>query len=243
MIIPASMIVFIFAGNSNMNGHCAKMDLSPMRGVYSIVRDSIFKDSATDADYCEDNNQSGSMVLPFLKCMKKRYPEYRFCGIKMASACARASDRVPGDSYYERFVKRIKPIKGRVVFGGILLDYSLIEGKNAEDSKNLSSNLITLRNNIRREIGNDFAPCLIVRYALNGDTVGAAKKLGYRNCDSIILSQLLIAASDSLSALIPVRHLPGLDYCDNHHPAEAGYEIQAEDGAAIYQQRKFDFWN
>jgi len=235
------IIVFLFAGNSNMNGHCAKMDLVPMSGVYCLTKEAAFKDSATDADYCGDNNQSGSMILPFLKTMRMRYPEYAFCGLKMASSCAQAFHRVPGDSRYEHFVKTIRLIKERALFGGMFLDYSFIEGQSTDESKKLSSNLIALKNNLRRETGYKSLPCFIVRYALNGDTVGAARQLGYRNNDSIIMEQLARAAnSDKYCSLVPIRYLPGLDYCDNHHPMEYGYQIQAEDAAAIYQLRQFD---
>lgn len=228
-----------------MNGHCAKMDLVPMHGVYSYdYKADLFADSATDENYREDNGGSGSMVLPFLKCMRKRYPEYGFCGLKMASACAQAFHRVPGDSRYDALARRIDRLKKRVIFGGLFLDYSFIEAKEPEESKRLSKNLIGLIENMRRETRTQYLPAFVVRFALNGDTSGGAKSVGYRDRDSLITAQLLEAANhDLFTETIPVNYLPGLDYCDNHHPMEFGYEIQAEDAAVIYQQKGFDWWN
>jgi hypothetical protein len=236
------IVVFIFAGNSNMNGYCAAKDNVPMHGVYWFDG-TAFHDSATDENYRGDNNNSGSMVIPFLKTMRLRYPSYGFCGLKMSSACAKSIDRTIDDSHFKTLCNRINLMKAfGAIFGGAFLEYGIIEGKETALALGLRDGLLNIIKNIRYAVGVDSLPVGIVRYCLNAPIKDGIAP--YRANDSIILDQMYQVMLNTFYVFtLPAHFLPTTLYCDNHHETYDGYVINAIDAACMLQERNFDFWN
>ena len=237
---PLHLIIFLFIGHSNMNGHCASMDVLPAPHVW-IYKNGEFK-NGTDKDYGGDNNQSGSVVMPFLKRMALMYPDYNFAGIKMASSCAQAFHRHPGEARYDFFVKQIRELQAKgATIGGVLMMYGFIEGQFKESVDSLSPKISQLIENIRGDVGNKKLPVLLGRYEEYADGHDIPQ---YHKWDHEVISQInsMPALVENL-ALCPRQPIPREYYCDNHHYDSQGYQVWANDAVSIIMYSGFDFWN
>ena len=234
------MICYIFIGHSNMNGHCSVRDTNHYKGVW-WWNDSIGFFCPNDNDLEKFNKESGSVILPFLRAMSLRYPEYGFTGIKIASSCAQAYHRVPGDSRYENLMNRIRKIKDRVTFGGIYLMFGFVESCERPAADSLHRSIPALIKNIRDSIGNPYLPSLVGRYEIMGDTNGWCQ---YKSNIGLVYDRLnCMESKDYFLKMCPIRYIPKERFCDSHHYDALGYEICANDAAVIIQINNFDRWN
>ena len=222
-----------------MNGHCSVMDTVSNAHVWIYKNNSFY--NGTDKDYGGDNNESGSLVMPFLKQMATMHPDFNFSGIKMASSCAQAFHRHPGDSRYDRCIKQIKELQDKgATIGGVLMMYGFIEGQNKESVDSIVIKTGLLINNIRFDVGNNNLPVIFGRYEENGDKIRCPT---YHNYDS-----LLICKIDSIplliknTALSPYKPVPSNMYCDNHHYDENGYKLWANDAVQMIDEYGFNLW-
>jgi hypothetical protein len=240
-VIDSLMIVFFFFGHSGMAGYCAEMDTISHERVFSYDEKRGFF-HCTDLDFPNPFQvKSGSPAMPFLKAMAKRYPKYKFCGIKYGHACGQAFHVFTEDNHKVFFNKRVEALRTKAIIGGVMVYYGYIEGQHRDETLKITESIHTLVNYFRSKTDPEL-PVLFVRYEINSDRTGTAAS--YRQWDSLMIANTeAIPWGFSDIAIIPVRYLLPEHYCDNHHPNKAGYEIIGEDGVAVYQLYNFDRWN
>jgi hypothetical protein len=239
-MVPLSLIVFIFCGHSNMNGHCSLQDTVKVPHVW-IYRKGTFA-LADDRDYAGDNNESGSPVLPFLKRMAILYPEYNFCGIKMASSCAQAWHRHAGDSHTKHLLKQIAELKERgATFGGVVMNYGFIEGTDSAAAEKVDSSMNALLALIRSATENRDLPCIVSKYEINCNN--ALLWDTYHKWNETLIKRICGMEKKFHNVIVaPIRDIPKEHYCDSHHWTADGYRIFTDDATALYQMYGYDFW-
>jgi hypothetical protein len=228
------MITFFFIGHSNMAGCCAKMDFESMANVWLYTDRKGFY-HGTDKNF---SNNSGSPVIPFLKRMALLYPDYNFCGIKYAIHGMTIEDFLTKtDGNY--IIDKINILKSKSIIGGVLLMFGFVEGKDVKMVQELDTKLKQLIDELREASGNKTLPFIFGRYEENNN-----KQVRYYNkYDDILVNKIQsLEKFDQYLKLTPIRPIPKQYYCDNHHYTSEGYQIWANDAAAIIQLNNFDFW-
>jgi hypothetical protein len=230
-----SIITYFFIGHSNMGGYCAQMDIETKPNVW-IYNDIKGFFHGIDSDL---SNNSGSPVLPFLKRMALLYPEYHFCGVKDGKPGFTIEDFLTGknDSY---IINKINILKKKSVIGGVLLMFGWDEGGDIKTVRAIDVELKRLIDELRKASGNRTLPIIFGRYEENG---GKANPQAHRWDDILIDKIASLEKIDPYLKLTPIRQIPKRYFCDDHHYTAEGYQIWADDAAAIIQKNKFDFWN
>jgi hypothetical protein len=229
-----SIITYFFIGHSNMDGYCAQMNSETWQNVWLYTDLKGFYHGA-DNDL---SNNSGSPIMPFLKRMALLYPEYHFCGVKCARPGMTIEDFLANKSY-SYIINKIKTLKKKSVIGGVLLMFGFDEGGDIKTVRALDADLRRLMNELRDASGNRTLPFIFGRYEENG---GKAYAQTHR-WDAILINKIAsLEMIDPYLKLTPIRPVPKLYYCDDHHYTSEGYQIWADDAAAIIQKNKLDFW-
>jgi hypothetical protein len=247
MINGLTMIVFLFTGDSRMAGYCATMDTvtnprvyswSPQKGFF-LAEDRNNKNSFVTS--------SGSMVVPFLKNMALRYPEYKFCGIEYGHPCGQAHhvyEEQLHRTFWESRIAAMRALKDSgVVFGGVVIMYGFVEAAEVLEIKNYPASMIRLVSFFREKTGDTLLPAIFPRWPLYSCPNEADKK--YHKYDSlmnVLDESLLMNISNSVHT--PVRYLGRQFYCSgDHHETQAGYAILAQDAVTMYQLFNMDLWS
>jgi hypothetical protein len=230
-----SIITYFFIGHSNMGGYCAQMDVETRPNVW-LYTDSKGFYHGTDKEL---SNNSGSPIMPFLKRMALLYPEYHFCGVKDARPGMTIEDFLTNknDKY---IIDKIKILKKKSIIGGVLLMFGWDEGGEIKKVQELDVNLKHLIYKLRKASGNRKLPFIFGRYEENGGNAYAQ----WHKWNDILIDKInSLEKTDPHLKLTPIRPIPKKHYCDDHHYKVEGYQIWADDAAAIIQIKKFDFWN
>jgi hypothetical protein len=231
-----SIITYFFIGHSNMNGYCAQMDFQTRPNVW-LYNDIKGFFHGTDKDLA---NNSGSPVMPFLKRMALLYPEYNFCGVKYCINGMTIEDFLASknDSY---IINKIKILKKKSLIGGVLLMFGWDEGREIKKVQEIDVNLKHLIDKLRKASGNRTLPFIFGRYEKNGAKGAYAE---YHRYDDILIDKIdSLETIDPYLKLTPIRPISKRCFCDDHHYTAKGYQMWADDAAAIIQINKFDFWN
>jgi hypothetical protein len=229
-----SIITYFFLGHSNMGGYCAQMDVETRPNVW-LYTDSKGFYHGTDKEL---SNNSGSPIMPFLKRMALLYPEYHFCGVKDARPGMTMEDFLTNKN--DRYIiDKIKILKKKSIIGGVLLMFGWDEGGDIKTVQALDVDLKRLIDELRKASGNRTLPFIFGRYEENG---GKAYAQFHRWNDILIDKINSLEKIDPYLKLTPIRPIPKQYYCDDHHYKVEGYQIWADDAAAIIQIKKFDFW-
>ena len=229
-----SIITYFFIGHSNMGGYCAQMDVEtgPNVWLYTDIKGFYH---GTDNDL---SNNSGNPVMPFLKRMAFLYPEYHFCGVKYSRPGMTIEDFL-SDKSDRYIINKIKILKKKSIIGGVLLMFGFDEGGDIKKVQKLDVNLNHLIDELRKASGNRTLPILFGRYEENGGKENAQ----FHKWDDILINKIAsLETIDPYLKLTPIRPISKRYYCDDHHYTAEGYQLWADDAAAIIQQNHFDFW-
>jgi hypothetical protein len=246
MIHTLTMVVFLFTGDSRMAGYCSTMDTTTNSHVYSWSPSKGFYNCTDKNNKNSFITQSGSMVMPFLKGMALRYPEYNFCGIEYGHPCGQAHhvyEEQQHRSFWESRVSAMTALKDSgVVLGGVVIMYGLVEAGEMTEIKNYPASMSRLVSFFREKTGNPLLPAIFPRWPLYSSPNESDNK--YHKYDSLMNASdesLLMNISNSVHT--PVRYLGKQFYCNmDHHETQAGYTILAQDAITMYQLFNFDFW-
>lgn len=231
-----SIITYFFIGHSNMSGYCATMDIETTSNVW-LYNDIKGFYHGTDKDL---SNNSGSPVIPFLKRMALLYPDYHFCGVKYSSNGLTIEDFLTNKRNKYIFDK-LKTLKKKSIIGGVLLMFGFQEGKDIQKVQELDAKCKLLIDELRKASGNRTLPFIFGRYEENGAKI--LPHIYHRHDDILIKKIESLEKIDPYLKLTPIRPISKRCYCDDHHYTAEGYQIWADDAAAIIQINKFDFWN
>jgi len=232
----STMITYFFIGHSNMSGYCAQMDSMPMPNVWLYNTSKGFY-HGTDKDM---SNNSGSPVMPFLKRMALLYPDHHFCGVKHTINGITIEDFTANGN--DRFlIDKINTLKQKSTIGGVLMMFGFDEGESKRKVREIDANLKRLIDKVRMVSGNPTLPFIFGRYEENGDRNSYTS---YHRYDNILIKKInTIETMDPYLKLTPIRPISKSCFCDDHHYNADGYQIWADDAAAIIQMNKLDFWN
>jgi hypothetical protein len=230
-----SMITYIFIGHSNMLGYCSELDSIIPKNVWLYKSGTGFYhgvDRGTSSMY-------GSPMTSFLKRMAILYPQYNFCGIKCTNSGSTFEAFYNSDLKVQLY-KKLSEALDSSIFGGCLAMFGFAEGKDSAQVKDMDRWVNGFSNELSIKTGYKNIPFIFGRYEKNGRKVLSDV---YHKYDS--LTEKKIESFEKLSPYFkvsPIRYVPKEDYCDDHHYNRSGYEIWANDAAAIIQQNNFDFW-
>lgn len=234
------IIVFLFAGHSNMAGRCTPDDQTthPRCWAYGANGHRYW-------EKCKDrifNNSSGAgPATAFLKDLADAYPGYYFGVIQNANTQAgvrwhngNANNRYwKGAGRYEELMGYARDLQGKVTFGGVVTMLGIMEATSAGSSywNTFSDDFRTTINNIRSDLGLDAThlPVLLQDYEREACSQFDADGTGPK---AIIAQNAQIPGKVSNSYLIATNGIPCPDQC--HHFDLAGMRTWAGRASSAY---------
>lgn len=242
------MIVFLFAGHSNMAGRCTPDD--------QTVHERCWAFGASGHNYwepCKDriftNSSGAGPATAFLKNLANRYPTYYFGVIQNANTQVGvrwhngdSNNRYwKGAGRYEELLGYAKGMKDKVTFGGVITMLGIMEATSGSSTywNTFADDFTTMATAMRSDLGLDAnrLPFLVQDYEREACSGFAANLTG----PQAIISQLSQLSSKlSYSAIIPTNSIPCPDQC--HHFDLAGMRTWSGRAADSYVSRNWNFW-
>jgi hypothetical protein len=225
---PATMIVFLFLGHSNLDNACAG-NCTPS------ILENVWAYGDEKKIYRPTNLNSGMYI--FLNDIATRYPGYNFCGVDLTSPSQFMGEYVPGTDRYNRMKNAVSYLRTVSTIGGMVLMYGVNECRDSSHAYGFVNDLMFLVWSVRKEVGNDTLPCLVDKLEKNSLDID---KMTFR---AVVDSKLeALELFDWHLKLFPVLQIPKEYYCEGHHQTCQAFRISFEDAIGIYQQNHFDFW-
>ncbi len=249
-VVPKErMIVFLFAGHSNMAGRCTPDDQTTHPRVWAY--------GASGHRYwqpCKDriftNSTGAGPATALLKRFADAYPQYYFCAIQNANSQAGirwhngdANNRYwKGAGRYEEMMGYARDLQGKVTFGGVVTMLGIMEATSANSIywNTFSDDFRTTINNIRSDLGlvANRLPVLFQDYEREACSQFSASNTGPQ---AIIAQNALIEGKLSNSALVATNGIPCPDQC--HHFDLNGMRTWAGRAFTEYTGNNWDFWD
>ncbi|MBD3243767.1 MAG: T9SS type A sorting domain-containing protein [Chitinivibrionales bacterium] len=244
------MIVFLFAGHSNMAGRCTPDDQTthPRCWAYGASGHNYWEP-------CKDriftNSRGAGPATAFLKKLADNYPQFHFGVIQNANSQAgvrwhngNSNNRYwKGAGRYEELIGFAKDLQGKVTFGGIVTMLGLMEATSGSSSywNTFADDFKRMVNDMRSDLGltatrlpvlvqdyemeacGGFAPTLAGPQAIIAQVANIPSKLGSNN-----------------AAVISTDGIPCPDQC--HHFNWNGMKTWTTRAYNTYVNKGWDFW-
>jgi hypothetical protein len=209
-----------------MTGYCDPPD--------TVINEHVWGYSPNKGFYnCTDNNFShhASPVMPFLKKMANKYPNYNFCGIVHASPGQQAHDVLCEQRHLECLTNQINAVKDKGGFGGAILMYGFPEGQYRPNSDSIQKDIEELIKFVRVQTECKKLPIILGRYEENSDGSKDPKYCWDKKAMIKCINDMPIKVLGL--RLTPFKSIPAKDYCDSHHYNTEGYDIWTSDAVNI----------
>ncbi len=248
-VVPKEqIIVFLFAGHSNMAGRCTPDDqtVHPRCWAYGASGHRYWEPCK---DRIFNNSRGAGPATAFLKDLAEAYPQYYFGVIQNANTQAgvrwhngNANNRYwKGAGRYEEMMGYARDLQGTVTFGGIVTMLGIMEATSGSASywNTFADDFATTVDNIRSDLGltADSLPVLAQDYEMEACGGFSASHDGPQ---AIIAQNALIPGMVSHSAIIPTDDIPCPDQC--HHFDLTGMRTWAQRAFDVYTGSNWDFW-
>lgn len=240
------MIVFLFAGHSNMAGRVGSGDQNP--------DDHVWAYGASGHDYwepCKDrifNNSSGAgPATPFLKKLKAKYPDYYFGVIQNANTQAGvrwhngdSNNRYwKGAGRYNELINFAKKLQPNVTIGGLVAMLGLME-RNASEANTFADDFVTMVKDMRNDLGLSASQFPVFAQDYEQEACGSfdASSDGARK-----ISQQLSLVPGKLNGnavIVPTDGIPCPDQC--HHFDQSGMNTWTQRAIDLGDQKGYWHW-
>lgn len=244
------MIVFLFAGHSNMAGRCTPDDQTPHPRCWAY--------GASGHNYwepCKDriftNSRGAGPATAFLEKLAADYPNYYFGVIQNANSQAgvrwhngNTDNRYwKGAGRYGELIGFAKDLQGKVTFGGIVTMLGLMEATSGSSSywNTFADDFTKMVTDMRSDLGLSATrlPVLIQDYEMEA-CQGFSPTL---NGPKEIIRQLAAIPGklgSNNAAVISTDNIPCPDQC--HHFDWNGMKTWAGRAYSTYTNKGWDFW-
>ncbi|MBD3243964.1 MAG: hypothetical protein GF331_25450, partial [Chitinivibrionales bacterium] len=248
-VVPKEqIIVFLFAGHSNMAGRCTPDDqtIHPRCWAYGASGHRYWEPCK---DRIFNNSRGAGPATAFLKDLAEAYPQYYFGVIQNANTQAGvrwhngdANNRYwKGAGRYEEMMGYARDLQGKVTFGGVVTMLGIMEATSGSSSywNTFADDFATTIGNIRSDLGlaADRLPVLAQDYEMEACGGFSASLNGPQ---AIIAQNAQIPGKVPYSAIIATDGIPCPDQC--HHFNLAGMRTWAQRAFNTYTNNSWDFW-
>jgi hypothetical protein len=240
LLPPERLIIYLFIGHSNMTGYCGAMDTVSHPRAW-VFDDTTFRPAR---DPITGSKRAGSPVMPFLKAMAARYPDYYFCAVKVTQPGKMMTETFfPGASQYGELVSTMDRLAGHAVAGGALAMFGYVEGISDSLSGRFGADAAWLIHHLRGRLNAPALPFVFGRYEEHASTTGSyTHYLRYAERIRLAIETLPTLDTAGLTALTPRAPIPPEHYCDDHHYDPRGYHQWSRTAAEIIAARGWDGW-
>jgi len=252
--VPSSKAVaFIHFGHSNMAGRGGGPATSRpffftqadphawmFKGTFQPGLEPTSPDGLNNTpQYPGETTPTGGPGAALVKLSATLAPSTYFISLGHGVSSAFCSQYLPGHLYYDAMMQYVKPLVGKVTFGGIFVMLGITErhGTTA-DITGYAQCINTLITQVRKDVGVPDLPLLLTDYEMEATDLPPTGPFGAQ----IIPYIRMVPSVVCNSALVPTSGLVMLPGMEHHFDLE-GHRVWVQRALSIMQQRGWFPWN
>ncbi len=252
--VPSSKaIAFIHFGHSNMAGRGGGPATSRpyfftqadphawmFKGTFQPGLEPTAPDGLNNTpQYPGQTTPTGGPGAALVKLAATLAPSTYFISLGHGVSSAYCSEYLPGALYYDAMMQYVKPLVGKVTFGGIFVMLGITERHGtAGDITGYPKCINSLITQVRKDVGVPDLPLLLTDYEMEATDLPPAGSFG----SQIIPYIRMVPSVVCNSALVPTSGLVMLPGMEHHFDLE-GHRVWVERALTIMQQKGWFPWN